>query len=238
MDNAMLGRWRPGDILRDVQQRQVHVPLETVQARGAEFPLSNRENLVHSPGCSVCATVSNPRDLAIARTAGVPCVVSNDYTPVAGEDPWCAEMSLVPVLTSYQLHEHRAAGTSAVFIPAAWTTESQLVGLVERAFSLGLYPLVGVGCVAEVRAAHAAGARAIATDVVTAPQLQETVEELGLVTAIIGGVAQPREVLSNALDGVKTVCVPARLPDEDDVTAVQRLRTCVSMGTHPAVLFR
>lgn len=95
-----------------------------------------------------------------------------------------------------------------------------------------------MGCVAEVRAAHAAGARAIATDVVTAPQLQETVEELGLVTAIIGGVAQPREVLSNALDGVKTVCVPARLPDEDDVTAVQRLRTCVSMGTHPAVLFR
>lgn len=134
MDNAMLGRWRPGDILRDVQQRQVHVPLETVQARGADFPLSNRENLVHSPGCSVCATVSNPRDLAIARTAGVPCVVSNDYTPVAGEDPWCAEMSLVPVLTSYQLHEHRAAGTSAVFIPAAWTTESQLVALLNALF--------------------------------------------------------------------------------------------------------
>lgn len=235
MDNTMLGRWHQGEILRAVQHRQGQVPLDIVRARGAAADVVNRENLVHSPGCSVFATVSNPRDIAIARTAGIPCALSNDYTSVDDDYPWYAEVSLVPVLTSYQLHEHRAAGTAVVFIPAAWTTEDQLCGLVDRALSLHLFPLVGIGCAEEAAAARRSGAPAVAVDAVSLTQVAPGAVAEGMATVVIGGLAHPREVLSAARQGVKAVCVPARLAGESDMEAVQRLSTCRSMGTHPAV---
>src|SRR5690242_17893625 len=125
-----------------------------------------------SPSKGKMASIADPAALACEYEAGGASVISVLTEPrhFGGslEDlATIRERVAVPVLrkdfivSSYQLWEARAHGADLVLLIVAALQQNALVGLIERAESIGLTPLVEAHDEDEVRRAVDAGARVI-----------------------------------------------------------------------------
>ena len=146
------------------------------------------------------------------------------------------------IVTSYQLWEARAAGADLALLIVAALTDHELAGLVDRARSIGLTPLVEVHTAEEIDRAVEAGADLIginARDLKTlevdravfarlAPLIPERI-----IRVAESGVRDPHDVLEYARNGADVVLVGESLvTGKDPRTAVSDM---VSAGTHPAL---
>ncbi len=125
-----------------------------------------------SPSKGALATISDPAALAADYAAGGAATISvlTEQRRFGGslDDLRAVRQAVsVPVLrkdfivTSYQLWEARAAGADLALLIVAALDQQTLVGLVERAVSIGLTPLVEVHDEEEVDRALEAGAQLV-----------------------------------------------------------------------------
>lgn len=146
------------------------------------------------------------------------------------------------ILTSYQLWEARAAGADLALLVVAALTDNELVGLVDRARSIGLTPLVEVHDARQLARALDAGADLIgvnARDLTTLKVDRDTFARLaplvpdGVVRVAESGVRGPHDVLEYARAGADVVLVGETLvTGKDPRTAVADM---VAAGAHPAL---
>src|ERR687890_957163 len=170
----------------DLAEREATTPLEILKerARRASDALDPMPAF-RAPGVSVIAevkraspskgalaSITDPAALAAKYQAGGAATISvlTEQRRFGGS---LADLEAVraavdiPVLrkdfivTSYQLWEARAAGADLALLIVAALTQNELVGLLERAVSIGLIPLVEVHDEEEVDRAVAAGATVI-----------------------------------------------------------------------------
>jgi indole-3-glycerol phosphate synthase len=206
-----------------------------------------------SPSRGELAAISDPAALASDYEAGGAATISvvtegrrfggslDDLRAVRGAVS-------VPVLrkdfivTSYQLWEARAAGADLALLIVAALNDHELEGLVERARSIGLTPLVEVHDEDEVSRAVDAGAELIGVnarnlktlevDRSTFARLAPRIAE-GVVRVAESGVRGPHDVLEYARDGADVVLVGESLvTGKDPRSAVADL---VAAGAHPAL---
>jgi indole-3-glycerol phosphate synthase len=149
------------------------------------------------------------------------------------------------VVTSYQLWEARAAGADLVLLIVAALTQNELVGLLDRAVSIGLTPLVEVHDEEEVERALDAGAtvigvnarnlRTLDVDRTTFARLAPRIPD-HVVRVAESGVRGPHDVFEYAKQGANVVLVGETLVrGKHPRTAVADL---VAAGTHPALSTR
>jgi indole-3-glycerol phosphate synthase len=146
------------------------------------------------------------------------------------------------IVSSYQLWEARAAGADLALLIVAALTDHELAGLIDRARSIGLTPLVEVHTQADVIRALRAGADLVginARDLTTLEVDRDTFARLApsipddVVTVAESGVRGPHDVLEYARNGADVVLVgEALVTGKDPRTAVADL---VAAGAHPAV---
>jgi indole-3-glycerol phosphate synthase len=146
------------------------------------------------------------------------------------------------IVTSYQLWEARAYGADLVLLIVAALTDPELEGLIERARSIGLTPLVEVHELDEVKRAVDAGADLIgvnARDLKTLEVDRDTFARLvpqipdGVVRIAESGIRGPHDVIEYARAGADVVLVGELLvTGKDPRTAVADL---VAAGAHPAL---
>jgi indole-3-glycerol phosphate synthase len=146
------------------------------------------------------------------------------------------------VVTPYQLFEARAAGADLILLIVAALKDAELIGLVERAESIGLTPLVEAHTDDEVRRAVDAGARLIGVnnrslqtlevDPTTFARLAPLIPD-GIVRVAESGVRGPHDVIELARAGADVVLVgEALVTGRDPRSGVADL---VAAGAHPAV---
>jgi indole-3-glycerol phosphate synthase len=146
------------------------------------------------------------------------------------------------IVTSYQLWEARAYGADLALLIVAALSDHELEGLIERARSIGLTPLVEVHDEEEVQRALDAGAELIGVNARNLKTLEvdrSTFARLapritdGVVRVAESGVRGPHDVLEYARDGADVVLVGESLvTGKDPRTAVADL---VAAGAHPAL---
>lgn len=146
------------------------------------------------------------------------------------------------IISSYQLWEARAAGADLALLIVAALTDNELVGLVDRARSIGLTPLVEVHDPDELARAVDAGADLVgvnARDLTTLHVDRDTFARLaprvpdGIVRVAESGVRGPHDVLEYAGLGADVVLVGESLvTGKDPRTAVADM---VAAGAHPAL---
>jgi indole-3-glycerol phosphate synthase len=206
-----------------------------------------------SPSKGALAIIGDPAGLAADYAAGGASVISvlTERRRFGGslEDLAAVRAAVeVPVLrkdfmvSSYQLWEARAYGADAILLIVAALDQPTLVGLRERAESLGMTALVEVHDEAETERAVEAGARVIginARNLKTLEVDRGTFARLapliprGIIKVAESGVRGPHDVLEYARDGASAVLVGESLvtggrPRE----AVAEL---VAAGAHPAL---
>jgi len=145
------------------------------------------------------------------------------------------------IVSSYQLWEARAAGADLALLVVAALSDNELVGLVDRARSIGLTALVEVHDATELSRAVDAGAELIgvnARDLTTLELDRDTFARLapripdGVVKVAESGVRGPRDVWEHARNGADVVLVGETLVrGKDPRTAVSDM---VAAGAHPA----
>jgi indole-3-glycerol phosphate synthase len=206
-----------------------------------------------SPSKGVLAEISDPAALAADYQAGGAATISvlTEQRRFGGSmaDLRAVRNAVsVPVLckdfivSSYQLWEARAAGADLALLIVAALTDNELVGLVDRARSIGLTPLVEVHDAEELTRAVHAGADLIgvnARDLTTLEVDRDTFARLapripnGIVRVAESGVRGPRDVLEYARNGADVVLVGETLvKGKDPRTAVADM---VAAGAHPAL---
>jgi indole-3-glycerol phosphate synthase len=251
----------------DLAERQRQVSLDELKAKAErQPPARDPMPTLRAPGVSVIAEVkrsspskgdlaeiSDPASLARDYEAGGATAISvlteqrrfggtlDDLRAVraAVETPLlCKDF----ILTSYQLWEARACGADLALLLVVALEQNALVGLVERAESIGLTPLVECHTADEIERAVDAGARLIgvnARDLTTLRVDTDTFERLaplipdGIVTVAESGVRGPRDVIELARAGAHAVLVGESLVrGKEPRTAVADL---VAAGAHPAL---
>jgi indole-3-glycerol phosphate synthase len=254
----------------DLAEREAQTPLEDVKA-AARRAVDAIDPLpaFRAPGVSVIAEVkraspsrgpladiADPAGLAAEYAAGGAAAISvlterrrfggslADLRAVRG-------VVDVPVLrkdfvvSSYQLWESRAAGADLVLLIVAALTQNELVGLFDRAVSIGLTPLVEVHDEEEVERALDAGAsvvgvnarnlRTLDVDRTTFARLAPRIPDQ-VVRIAESGVRGPHDVFEYAKQGANVVLVGETLVrGKQPRTAVADL---VAAGTHPALSTR
>ena len=206
-----------------------------------------------SPSKGALAMIADPAGLAADYAAGGASVISvlTERRRFGGslEDLAAVRAAVdIPVLrkdfivSSYQLWEARAYGADAILLIVAALDQPTLVGLRERAESLGMIALVEVHDEAETQRAVEAGARVIginARNLKTLEVDRGTFARLapgipkGIVKVAESGVRGPHDVLEYAQAGAGAVLVGESLviggrPRE----AVADL---IAAGAHPAL---
>ncbi len=254
------------DVRVDLADRQACVSIDSLkQAAARQDPAIDPMPTYRAPGICVIAEVKrsspskgtladidDPAALAAEYEAGGAATISvlTEQRRFGGTlaDLRAVRVAVsVPVLrkdfivTAYQLWEARAAGADLVLLIVAALTDNELEGLVDRARSIGLTPLVEVHTEDEVTRALDAGADLIginARDLTTlevdrdtftrlAPRIPDTV-----VRVAESGVRGPRDVLEYARKGADVVLVGETLvTGKDPRTAVSDM---VAAGAHPA----
>lgn len=146
------------------------------------------------------------------------------------------------IVSSYQLWEARASGADLALLIVAALTDNELTGLVDRARSIGLTPLVEVHTKDEVARAADAGADLVgvnARDLATFEVDRSTFAQVapaipaGVVRVAESGVRDPHDVLEYARNGADVVLVGESLVvGRDPRSAVADL---VAAGAHPAL---
>jgi len=206
-----------------------------------------------SPSRGMLAEISDPAALAANYEAGGAATISvlTERRRFGGSlaDLRAVRNAVsVPVLrkdfiiSSYQLWETRAAGADVVLLVVAALTDNELVGLVDRARSIGLTPLVEVHDAEQLARAVDAGAELIgvnARDLTTLEVDRNTFARLapeipdGIVRVAESGVRGPHDVLEYARNGADVVLVGETLvTGKDPRTAVADM---VAAGAHPAL---
>jgi indole-3-glycerol phosphate synthase len=251
----------------DLAERQRQVSLDELKAKAERQPPA-RDSMptLRAPGVSVIAEVkraspskgdlaeiSDPASLARDYEAGGATAISvlteqrrfggtlDDLRAVraAVETPLlCKDF----ILTSYQLWEARACGADLALLLVVALEQNALVGLVERAESIGLTPLVEVHDEEEVDRALAAGATLIGVNARNLKTLEvdrDTFARLApripdhVVRVAESGVRGPHDVFELAKQGAHVVLVGETLvKGEDPRSAVADL---VAAGSHPAL---
>ncbi|MBC7557992.1 MAG: indole-3-glycerol phosphate synthase TrpC [Dermatophilaceae bacterium] len=206
-----------------------------------------------SPSKGALAIIADPAGLAADYAAGGASVISvlTERRRFGGslEDLAAVRAAVeIPVLrkdfivSSYQVWEARAHGADAILLIVAALDQPTLVGLRERAESLGMSALVEVHDEAEAERAVEAGARIIginARNLKTLEVDRGTFARLaplipsGIIKVAESGVRGPHDVLEYARDGASAVLVGESLvvggrPRE----AVAEL---IAAGSHPAL---
>lgn len=206
-----------------------------------------------SPSRGALATIADPAALAAEYAAGGAGIISvlterrrfggslQDLTAVR-------EAVAVPVLrkdfmvSSYQLWEARANGADVILLIVAALDQPTLIGLRERAESLGMTSLVEVHDEAETERALDAGARVIginARNLKTLEVDQGTFARLaprvpaGTVTVAESGVRGPHDVIRYAQAGACAVLVGESLVTGGSPR--EAVAALVAAGAHPAL---
>ncbi len=209
-----------------------------------------------SPSKGSLATIADPAALAVDYAAGGAATISvlTEQRHFGGtlDDLRAVRAAVdVPVLrkdfivTSYQLWEARAVGADLALLIVAALDDNELSGLIDRARSIGLTPLVEVHSEDEISRAVSAGADLIgvnARNLRTLEVHRDTFERLAplipddIVRVAESGVRGPRDVLEHARNGADVVLVGESLvTGKDPRTAVSDL---VAAGAHPALKHR
>jgi indole-3-glycerol phosphate synthase len=253
-------------VREDLAARQAEVGLDELKSRAARRPPAlDGAAALRGGGVSVIAEVkrSSPSKGALAAIAD-PAALAADY-----EAGGAAVVSVltegrrfggsladlesvrrqvdVPLLrkdfivSSYQLWEARAAGADLALLIVAALDQDELVGLVERAESIGLTPLVEVHDETELDRALEAGARVVgvnARDLKTL-EIDRTVPgrlmarcPAGVVKIAESGVRGPHDLLAYAGAGADAVLVGECLVRGPDPR--QAVADLVAAGAHPA----
>ncbi|HEY7043390.1 MAG TPA: indole-3-glycerol phosphate synthase TrpC [Nocardioidaceae bacterium] len=206
-----------------------------------------------SPSKGVLADIADPAALAADYEAGGASTISvlTEERRFGGtlDDLRAVRAAVsIPVLrkdfivTSYQLWEARAAGADLALLIVAALDDNELEGLVERARSIGLTPLVEVHTEDEVPRALGAGADLIGVNARNLKTLEVDRDVFarlaplipdGVVRVAESGVRGPHDVLEYARNGADVVLVGETLvTGKDPRTAVSDM---VAAGTHPAL---
>jgi indole-3-glycerol phosphate synthase len=254
-------------VREDLELRQADVSLDRLKERCQHVdPALDPMPVFRGPGVSVIAevkrsspsrgalaTITDPAALAAEYEAGGAAVISvlTEQRRFSGtlEDLVRVRCNVsIPVLrkdfvvTPYQLFEARAAGADLILLIVAALSDVQLIGLLERAQSIGLTPLVEAHTADEVRRAVDAGARLIGVnnrnlqtlevDPTTFAKLAPLIPD-GIVRVAESGVRGPHDVIELARAGADVVLVgEALVTGRDPRSGVADL---VAAGAHPAV---
>ena len=206
-----------------------------------------------SPSKGALATITDPAALAADYEAGGAATISvlTEQRRFGGslDDLRAVRKAVaIPVLrkdfivTSYQLWEARAAGADLALLIVAALDQSTLVGLLERAVSIGLTPLVEVHDEEEVERALDAGATLVGVNARNLRTLEvdrSTFERLapripdGVVRVAESGVRGPHDVFEYAKQGADVVLVGETLVRGDNPR--DAVADLVSAGSHPAL---
>ena len=206
-----------------------------------------------SPSKGALATISDPAALAADYAAGGAATISvlTEQRRFGGSlaDLRAVRRAVsVPVLrkdfivTSYQLWEARAAGADLALLIVAALDQQALVGLVERAVSIGLTPLVEVHDEEEVDRALDAGAELVGVNARNLRTLEVdrgTFERLApripdhVVRVAESGVRGPHDVFEYAKQGADVVLVGETLVRGDNPR--DAVADLVAAGAHPAL---
>lgn len=205
-----------------------------------------------SPSKGALAAIADPAGLAAEYEAGGASAISvlTEERRFGGS---LADLTAVraavsiPVLrkdfivTSYQLWEARAYGADLALLIVAALDQEQLISLVERAFSIGLTPLVEVHDEFEAQRAVAAGAKLIgvnARNLKTLDVDRETFSRVAptipadLLTVAESGVRGPHDLIAYAASGADCVLVGESLVTGGSPR--QAVQALVTAGSHPA----
>jgi indole-3-glycerol phosphate synthase len=206
-----------------------------------------------SPSRGALAEIADPAALAAEYEAGGAATISvlTEERRFGGslDDLRAVRAAVaVPVLrkdfivTSYQLWEARAAGADLALLIVAALDQVTLEGLVERAESIGLTPLVEVHDEEEVDRALAAGARLVGVNARNLKTLEVDRDTFcriapripdDVVRVAESGVRGPHDVFEYAKQGADVVLVGETLvKGRDPRSAVADL---VAAGAHPAL---
>jgi indole-3-glycerol phosphate synthase len=206
-----------------------------------------------SPSKGALAIIADPAGLAADYAAGGASVISvlTERRRFGGslEDLAAVRAAVdIPVLrkdfivSSYQLWEARAYGADAILLIVAALDQHTLVGLRERAESLGMTALVEVHDEAETDRAVEAGARVIginARNLKTLEVDRGTFARLaprvprGIVKVAESGVRGPYDVLAYAQAGASAVLVGESLVTGGRPR--QAVADLIAAGGHPAL---
>jgi indole-3-glycerol phosphate synthase len=254
-------------VRRDLALRQESVPLEDLKERAGRvdsaldpMPRFRGDGISviaevkrASPSRGELAPIDDPaalaRDYADGGAAAISVLTEERRFHGSLDDLKSVRGAVnVPVLrkdfivTSYQLWEARAYGADLVLLIVAALTDPELEGLIERARSIGLTPLVEVHELDEVKRAVDAGADLIgvnARDLKTLEVDRDTFARLvpqipdGVVRIAESGIRGPHDVIEYARAGADVVLVGELLvTGKDPRTAVADL---VAAGAHPAL---
>jgi indole-3-glycerol phosphate synthase len=206
-----------------------------------------------SPSKGALAMIADPAGLAADYAAGGASVISvlTERRRFGGslEDLAAVRAAVdIPVLrkdfmvSSYQLWEARAYGADVVLLIVAALDQPTLVGLHERAESLGMAALVEVHDETEITRAVDAGARIIGVNARNLKTLEvdrETFPRLapqipgGIIKVAESGVRGPHDVLDYARAGAGAVLVGESLVTGDRPR--EAVAALVAAGAHPAL---
>lgn len=243
----------PLDELKSRVQRMAPAYDAFTALRGGEGVKVIAEVKRSSPSKGALAIIADPAGLAADYAAGGASVISvlTEQRRFGGslEDLASVRAAVdIPVLrkdfmvSSYQLWEARAYGADLILLIVAALDQPTLVGLRERAESLGMTALIEVHDEAEAERAVDAGARVIGinarnlktleVDRGTFARLAPRIPQ-GIVKVAESGVRGPHDVLEYARAGASAVLVGESLviggrPRE----AVAEL---IAAGAHPAL---
>ncbi|MGZ5416840.1 MAG: indole-3-glycerol phosphate synthase TrpC [Nocardioides sp.] len=206
-----------------------------------------------SPSKGALATIADPAALAADYQAGGAATISvlTEERRFGGslDDLRAVRRSVsIPVLrkdfivTSYQLWEARAAGADLALLIVAALDQHQLEGLIDRAVSIGLTPLVEVHDEEEVERALDAGAQLIGVNARNLKNLEvdrDTFSRLApripddVVRIAESGVRGPHDVFEYAKQGANVVLVGETLVRGDNPR--EAVADLVAAGAHPAL---
>jgi indole-3-glycerol phosphate synthase len=235
---------------RASRQPQVRDPLPRLRAQGVSVIAEVKRS---SPSKGALAPIDDPAALARDYEAGGATVISvlTEGRRFGGSiDDLRAVRTAVDVpvlckdfvLTSYQLWEARAYGADLALLLVVALEQNALVGLIERAESIGLTPLVECHTAEEVDRAVDAGARVIgvnARDLTTLEVHRHQFARLaprvpdGIVKIAESGVRGPHDVIELARAGADAVLVGETLVTGRDPRAA--VADLVAAGAHPAI---
>jgi len=255
-------------VREDLAARVAQVPLDELKSRADRVPPAYDALAVlrsgdgvkviaevkrTSPSKGALALIADPAGLAADYAAGGASVISvlteeRRFGGSLGDLAAVRAAVDIPVLrkdfmvSSYQLWEARAYGADVILLIVAALDQATLVGLRERAESLGMTALVEVHDEAEIERAVDAGASVIGVNVRNLKTLEvdrSTFARLapripqGIVKVAESGVRGPHDVLEYARSGASAVLVGESLviggrPRE----AVAEL---IAAGAHPAL---
>jgi indole-3-glycerol phosphate synthase len=255
-------------VREDLAMRTALVPLDELKSRAqrvapaldARAALSAGEGVKviaevkrSSPSKGALAIIADPAGLAADYAAGGASVISvlTERRRFGGslEDLAAVRAAVdIPVLrkdfmvSSYQLWEARAYGADVILLIVAALDQPTLIGLRERAESLGMTALVEVHDEAETERAVEAGARVIGinarnlrtleVDRGTFARLAPRVPR-GIVKVAESGVRGPHDVLEYAQAGASAVLVGESLVIGGHPR--QAVADLIAAGAHPAL---